>query len=51
LKSDSCKHIYQFNIDEKLSKDLFEAYFKTMKGRKKKPKKVIKKGKGTAKKR
>ncbi len=46
LKQDACKHIYQFAIDEKISKPLFEEFFKTMKGRKKKPKKKAgKKGK------
>ena len=43
LKSPKGKHVYQFNADEKYPKDLFDLYFKAMKGRKYKKKK---KGKG-----
>jgi hypothetical protein len=39
LKQDACKHIYQFAIDEKISKPLFDEFYKLMKTRKKKPKK------------
>ena len=46
LKAEGCKHIYQFLIDEKISKPLFDEYYKMMKSRKK-PKK---KGKGGKKK-
>jgi hypothetical protein len=42
LKSEDGKHIYQFLIDEKVSKELYDDYTKTMKGRKKKPKKKAK---------
>ena len=38
-KIETGKHIYQFLIDEKIPKYLFDDYFKTMKGRKRKPKK------------
>ncbi len=44
LKNDG-KHIYKFLIDEKVSKALYDDYMKTMKGRKKKPKKKPQKGK------
>lgn len=37
LRSESCKHIYQFLLDEKVEKTLFDEYFKIMKNRKKKP--------------
>jgi hypothetical protein len=46
LKTEDGKHVYQFLIDEKVSKELYDDYTKTMKGRKKKPKK---KGKAKAK--
>lgn len=39
LKTEDGKHIYQFLIDEKVTKELYDDYTKTMKGRKKKPKK------------
>lgn len=39
LKQEGCKHIYQFAIDEKISKPLFDEFYKIMKTRKKKPKK------------
>jgi hypothetical protein len=44
LKQDACKHIYQFAIDEKISKPLFDEFFKLMKPRKKPKKKAAKKG-------
>lgn len=47
LKDPKCKHVYQFNVDEKYPKELFDSYFKAMKGRKYKKKK---KGKGKKKK-
>ena len=34
LKDPKNKHIYQFNVDEKYPKELFDAYFKALKGRK-----------------
>ncbi len=43
LKDPKNKHIYQFNVDEKYPKELFDVYFKALKGRKYKKKK---KGKG-----
>jgi Ran GTPase-activating protein (RanGAP) involved in mRNA processing and transport len=43
LKDPKNKHIYQFNVDEKYPKELFDMYFKALKGRKYKKKK---KGKG-----
>lgn len=46
LKAEGCKHIYQFLIDEKISKPLFDEYFKLMKSRKKPKKKGGKKKKG-----
>jgi hypothetical protein len=45
LKAEGCKHIYQFLIDEKISKPLFDEYFKLMKTRKKPKKKAGKKKK------
>ena len=42
LKDPNNKHIYQFNVDEKYPKELFDDYFKALKGRKYKK---IKKGK------
>ena len=45
LKAEGCKHIYQFTIDEKISKPLFDEYFKLMKTRKKPKKKAVKKKK------
>jgi len=47
LKGEKGKHVYQFNADEKYPKELFDMYFKAMKGRKykKKKKKGGKKGK------
>lgn len=39
LKSENGKHIYQFNADEKYSKETFDMYFKAMKGRKLRKKK------------
>ena len=43
LRDPKNKHIYQFNVDEKYPKELFDLYFKALKGRKYKKKK---KGKG-----
>ena len=34
LKDPNNKHIYQFNVDEKYPKELFDDYFKALKGRK-----------------
>jgi len=45
LKGEKGKHVYQFNADEKYPKDLFDMYFKAMKGRKYKKKKKKKGGK------
>jgi hypothetical protein len=45
LKAEGCKHIYQFLVDEKISKPLFDEYYKLMKTRKKPKKKVAKKKK------
>ena len=47
LKGEKGKHVYQFNADEKYPKELFDMYFKAMKGKKykKKKKKGGKKGK------
>ena len=42
LKDPNNKHIYQFNVDERYPKELFDDYFKALKGRKYKK---IKKGK------
>lgn len=39
LKSENGKHVYQFNADEKYTKETFDLYFKAMKGRKLKKKK------------
>ena len=44
LRDPKNKHIYQFNVDEKYPKEIFNLYFKALKGRKYKKKK--KKGKG-----
>lgn len=46
LKGENGKHVYQFNIDEKYPKELFDLYFKAMKGRKYRKKKGGKKKKG-----
>jgi len=46
LKDPNNKHIYQFNVDEKYPKELFDDYFKALKGRKYKKNK---KGKGKGK--
>ena len=47
LKDPKNEHIYQFNVDEKYPKELFEIYYKALKGRKyKKRKKGKGKGKG-----
>ena len=47
LKDPNNKHIYQFNVDERYPKELFDDYFKALKGRKyKKNKKGKEKGKG-----
>ena len=34
LKDPNNKHIYQFNVDERYPKELFDDYFKALKGRK-----------------
>ena len=41
LKDPKNKHIYQFNVDEKYPKELFDMYFKALKGRKYKKTKNI----------
>jgi Ran GTPase-activating protein (RanGAP) involved in mRNA processing and transport len=46
---ESCTHICQFSIDEKINKALFDEYFKMMKGRKRPKKKAKGKGKGKGK--
>jgi hypothetical protein len=46
---ENCPHIVILTIDEKIRKDLFDDYFKLMKGRKRKPKKKAGKAKGKGK--
>ena len=48
LRTDTCKHIWRFKVDEKMSKELCAEYYKLMKKRKK-PKKKKGKGKGKGK--
>lgn len=45
LRTDQCKHIWRFKIDEKISTELYKEYFKMMKKRKKPKKKKGKKSK------
>ena len=45
LRTDSCKHVWRFKIDEKISKVLFSEYYKLLKKRKKPKRKKGKKGK------
>ena len=47
LKDPNNTHICQFSVDEKYPKELFDVYYKTLKGRKYKKKKM---GKGKGKK-
>ncbi len=35
LKTDGCKHIWRFKVDEKMNKELCSEYYKLMKKRKK----------------
>lgn len=44
LRLDTCKHIWRYKVDEKMSNTLFAEYYKIMKKRKKPKKKKVKKG-------
>jgi len=46
LTTDTCKHIWRFKVDERMSKDMCKEYYKLMRKRKKPKKKKGKKGKG-----
>lgn len=50
LTTDTCKHIWRFKVDERMSKELCSEYIKLMKKREKFRKKRKGKGKGKGKK-